>query len=269
MTRDVEKLAALRQIMVDRLSESDLRNLSFDSGVDYQDLPATTRVDFARELLLYHIRHNTLDILIRVSQRLRPDMDWSSITSASYEYSITRSESIIYDSRYEDPVFASWTYYGNLQFFDQRIKITSNHPDGIPTFDLSCPSNEHVGANKSLRTLSGKIRFEYNAILSDHLTSNILFCVIPMQEPGIGRAGLIEVGTNIQGDPKNAFSQYRKRLFVPKDHIGDGKWHQASIDFDFRQIETAYYSIFGPRINEGCHTTGSGRVLVANIQAIV
>ena len=90
--------------------------------------------------------------------------------------------------------------------------------------------------------------------------------MIPMQETGIGRTGLIEAGTDLEDDPRNPFSPYRVRFSVPVKHFGDDKWHRAQVKFDFRDTPTAFYSIFGPRINEGSVFPGAATLLDTNIK---
>lgn len=52
----------------------------------------------------------------------------------------------------------------------------------------------------------GRVEFEYKVVLSKATQPNVYFCMILMQETGIGRTGLIEAGTNVQGDPQNLYS---------------------------------------------------------------
>ena len=76
---DQEMLARLRRTLVERLDEGDLRDLCFDLGTDYNDLPGETRADRARELILYFMRRNRLPKLIRTIEENRPDIDLSDI----------------------------------------------------------------------------------------------------------------------------------------------------------------------------------------------
>ena len=69
---------------------------------------------------------------------------------------------------------------------------------------------------------------------------NVYFSMIPMQSEQTGNS-LLEVGGNRQADPDNAYSPYRKRYHIPHGHIGDDAWHEAEIEFDFRDIPTAAY----------------------------
>jgi hypothetical protein len=66
----------LRRILIDRCSESDLRNFCFELRIKYADLPGEGYADKARELLLELERRNRLSDLIAEIQRERPDIDW-------------------------------------------------------------------------------------------------------------------------------------------------------------------------------------------------
>jgi len=173
---------------------------------------------------------------------------------------------LVYDSQSEEKPFVSWTLYSTVGRFGDRITIVHRPIDGVATFGLKTFSTELVGANKSLRMLYGRVEFEYRVVYSRARGPNIFFYMIPMQETGIGRMGLIEVGTNVQDDPRNAFSPYRRQFFVPLKHFGDGRWHHEGIDFDFRDTPGAFYSIFGPRINEGSVHPGAAHVLMTNLR---
>lgn len=72
----IEKRARLRQILTHYFDESELRNLSFDLGVDYESLPGATKGDKARELVAYFERRDRLAELIQACHGLRPDASW-------------------------------------------------------------------------------------------------------------------------------------------------------------------------------------------------
>lgn len=128
-------------------------------------------------------------------------------------------------------------------------------------------ANESVGAEKSLRTLQGRVEFDYQVRVSRADAPNVFFYVIPMKQTGLNPIGLIEVGGQRQDDPRNPYSPYRVRYVVPNLHMEDHEWHHASIEFDFRSIPDAFYSIFAPRINEGSLHTGPARFLVRDVRA--
>lgn len=63
---------ALRQVLAERFSDEELRDLAFDLGIDYEDLPGATRSGKARELITYTERRGRLDDLVAAVGRLRP-----------------------------------------------------------------------------------------------------------------------------------------------------------------------------------------------------
>ncbi len=171
----------------------------------------------------------------------------------------------VYDSQ-EKQDFDQWTIHSSVGEFTERVKLLNRVSDGATTFEIKAFSTESVGVNKSLPMLWGRVEFEYKVIFSEATQPNVYFCIIPMQETGIGRSGLVEVGTNVQADPRNPYSPHRQRWYVPLEYYGDGQWHQANVSFDFRETLTAFYSIFASRINEGCGNPAPAHLLITNLQ---
>ena len=69
-----EQLAELRQLLSKRFSESELRDLVFDLGLDYGNLPADSKAGKARELLAHCDRHGRTSELVEAIQKGRPDI---------------------------------------------------------------------------------------------------------------------------------------------------------------------------------------------------
>lgn len=156
---------------------------------------------------------------------------------------------LVYDSEAEDPAFATWTYHDERRVF--RGKFSNDvTEDGRKALGLASLQGESVGVNKSAALTAGVIEFDYMVSGPDSV-GGVYFAVLPMQETGIGRTGLIEVGGSVQGDPVNPTSPYRLRYFVPDAYRNDGHWHHHRMEFDFKGIPNAFYVIFAPRINEG------------------
>ncbi len=162
--------------------------------------------------------------------------------------------------------FNTWTLYSDIGGIDDRLISEERTKDGLEVFQLRAFGEEIVGINKSIRMLRGRVEFEYKVQSGDSSAQNILICVIPMQETGLGRTGLIEVGANVEDDPKNPTSPHRVRYTLPGEHYGDGKWHFASFVFDFTKTEDAFYSIVAPRVNEGCRHPAPGVLRVAGFR---
>jgi hypothetical protein len=179
---------------------------------------------------------------------------------------------LIFDSDAEDPDFRDWGVYDTTRQFEQHIHLISTQrnddaPGASYAIQISASASESVGVNKKLATLFGRARFAYKALESKAKVINVYFSMIPMQSEQAGNS-LLEVGGNLQADPDNAYSPYRKRYHIPHGHIGDDAWHEAEIEFDFRDIPTAAYSIFAARINEGCPKPGAGKLLIRSIKVI-
>jgi hypothetical protein len=174
---------------------------------------------------------------------------------------------LVYDSRQEQPAFSSWTIFstaGNFRGIYQKSSAEIDKYIVIESF-----GSEFVGINRTFRYLAGAFEFDYKVQCGSPAKQNLLFYAIPMQENGISRTGLIEVGTDIQDDPRNPDSPYRVKFFVPQEHMSDGAWHHARLDFNFQDLPDAFYSVFAPRVNEGCANVGPAALAIANVQLYV
>ena len=72
-------LAPLRDELARRFTKEELRGLCFDLGVDYDDLPSTTKTGQAQDLILYLERSGRLAELLALCRRLRPTAKWDDI----------------------------------------------------------------------------------------------------------------------------------------------------------------------------------------------
>jgi CheY-like chemotaxis protein len=169
---------------------------------------------------------------------------------------------ILYESSSNSESFSTWGRYSSVGDPARRIAIVHRISDRRECSGLEAISDEFVGINKVVEALQGWVEFEYYVVNSATERPNVVFYVIPMQRA----EGLIEVGANVQDDPKNPFSPYRRKYIVPEAHMRDLAWHTTRIDYDFRSIPTAAYSIFGPRLNEGCPEVGPAQLLVTNVR---
>jgi hypothetical protein len=62
----------LRKLLVDRFSESEIRDLCFQLEVDYESLPGSSKSDKARELILHLEGHGAYIDLVIAVQEARP-----------------------------------------------------------------------------------------------------------------------------------------------------------------------------------------------------
>jgi len=67
-------LVQLRQALDDGYNDSELRDLCFELGIDYEDLPGDGQSAKARELVLYARRHGLLAQLVEKVMRERPQL---------------------------------------------------------------------------------------------------------------------------------------------------------------------------------------------------
>jgi bifunctional DNase/RNase len=73
---DVQKRHLLRQKLGASFNLEELKHLSFDLNIDYENLPFTTKDLFIRELLLYCERAGRLPILMALVRQERPHISW-------------------------------------------------------------------------------------------------------------------------------------------------------------------------------------------------
>jgi predicted component of type VI protein secretion system len=67
---------SFRENLTNSFSESELNDLCFDLGIDYDNLAGQTKSAKARELILYIQRRGWLNQLIARCRELRPNLDW-------------------------------------------------------------------------------------------------------------------------------------------------------------------------------------------------
>ena len=75
----VKYLARLRQDIVEHFDDSDLRDLCFDMGIDYDDLPGQSKKDKARELIARCKRTSRIRDLLAKLKDLRPKDSWEDV----------------------------------------------------------------------------------------------------------------------------------------------------------------------------------------------
>jgi len=105
--RDQAELSRLRQILATRFSGENLRTLCFDLSVDYDDLPAKGKENKARELVTYLAQRGRIPELVRIGERLRPDIPWGDTLEVTKEASSTL-QSPSYEGLPWRAVFAIW-----------------------------------------------------------------------------------------------------------------------------------------------------------------
>ena len=76
-------LPHLRTLLDQHFNEGELRDLCFDMGLDYDNLPGHGKGDQARELVAWCARHGTLDDLVARLRVLRPHVAWGAGVGAA------------------------------------------------------------------------------------------------------------------------------------------------------------------------------------------
>ncbi len=170
---------------------------------------------------------------------------------------------LLYSSNTDKIPFEGWSRYASSGNIPESIRTYNDKDTNI--LELKSFKHEDIGVEKSLNILHGIVEFEYKVVFSNSEGPNIYYCMIPMQQTGIDRTGLIEVGSNNQDDIKNQHSLYRIKYVVPMKSYNSDMWLKGILEFDFRNTPTAFYSIFAPRINEGCPDKSSAKLLTKNI----
>jgi len=79
LKKEGTSLTELRQVLVTRFNEDELRTLCFDLGVDYDDLPGEGKVGKARELVAFLDRRSRIPELLKFGRQLRPDVPWPDL----------------------------------------------------------------------------------------------------------------------------------------------------------------------------------------------
>ncbi|MCC6601598.1 MAG: hypothetical protein IT327_00220 [Anaerolineae bacterium] len=71
-----EYLIEIRNILIDRFNDGELRTLAHDLGVDYESLPDNGKANKARELVEFLERRNQILELVKLGKELRPNVKW-------------------------------------------------------------------------------------------------------------------------------------------------------------------------------------------------
>jgi hypothetical protein len=78
-------LVRLRQILDKSFNRDELRTLSFDLSVDYDNLPGEGKVSKARELISYLERRDRISELVRIGKKRRPNISWEYVSEVTKE----------------------------------------------------------------------------------------------------------------------------------------------------------------------------------------
>ncbi len=70
----------LRKMLVTYFSLSELQTVAFDLGISYDDLPGSTRPQFAESLITHCYRNNQLPKLLGLCREQRPFVTWPQVS---------------------------------------------------------------------------------------------------------------------------------------------------------------------------------------------
>lgn len=70
-------ITVLRHQMIESFNESELRDLAVDFGILYENIDGQTFGDKVRELISYANRNNEVDKLLKLLNKVRPDVAWT------------------------------------------------------------------------------------------------------------------------------------------------------------------------------------------------
>jgi hypothetical protein len=128
------------------------------------------------------------------------------------------------------------------------VRLTAARPEDVVWMNYSLP-----------KVTRGKLSFSYKAVRSSVKGKNLIFFLIPMRgADGMKAAQEIDPEGNASG---------RISIVIGEAHLGDGKWHRVEVPFDFTDLK-AGHCIIAPRINEFAAETGSGELLLDDVEVL-
>lgn len=82
VSQDVTRIRRVRwrEMLIEAFSDSDLRTLCFDMGLDYEVIGGADKASKVRELLMYCERCGCTESLIAAAARARPNLPWQDDT---------------------------------------------------------------------------------------------------------------------------------------------------------------------------------------------
>jgi len=120
-----------------------------------------------------------------------------------------------------------------------RIEVSGDAFEGRHALRLTANGGDPVGMNGSVMPVGhGRLRFYYKVISSAADGANLALFAI-----GLSGANGVEAT--------------RQGFSPPKEHVGDGQWHEASFEFDFSPQRVSH-CLIAPRINENTAQTADG-----------
>ena len=143
------------------------------------------------------------------------------------------------------PLPQDWSVCG--QGASRRVEMSDDAFRAKRSLRMAVAGADSVGINSvPIATGHGLVRFHYKVLKSTADGTNLAFGVIGLSGP--------------------AGAEVRRQVYTPpKEHIGDGKWHEAQFEFDFSP-QHARHCLVAARINENTPSTGDGDWLLADVE---
>lgn len=93
----------LRQNLIARFSDSEIRTLCFSLEIDYDNIDGDSKADKCRELILFLQRRDQIKGLIQYCQRERPALNWAALLDDSSDSTAKLSASLLADAPANSP----------------------------------------------------------------------------------------------------------------------------------------------------------------------
>jgi hypothetical protein len=152
------------------------------------------------------------------------------------------------------PLPADWSDYRPGP--TSTVEASKDAFEGEWSLRLAARGADVAGANSQvIAAARGIARLHYKILASAAAGANLALYAIGVSGP--------------QAAHRPAGGEVTRQGFVPpKEHVGDGQWHEASLEFDFT-ARGADYCIIAPRVNEATAATGDGDWLLDAIEVRV
>lgn len=112
----------LREVIVTLFNENELRNLTFDLGIDYEILAPGGKADKARELVAFCYRNGRLLHLLQQCRRERPHIAWENFTKTTRD-----ADAPFKGLQYFDESDAS-LFFGRERTTAELVRHFNRHP---------------------------------------------------------------------------------------------------------------------------------------------
>ncbi|MBN1343666.1 MAG: discoidin domain-containing protein [Phycisphaerae bacterium] len=143
------------------------------------------------------------------------------------------------------PLPQDWSVCG--QGRTGKVEISGESSRGKRSLRMTAGAGDQIGMNSAVIPAGhGYVRFQYKILKSAAGGANLSLYAI-----GLNGAN----GTEVRRDGYTP----------PKEHVGDGRWHEGRFEFDFSPQQVRHV-LMAPRINENVRKTGEGDWLIDAVE---